>query len=141
MLAKLMKQFAEEGEVTSRILGKRSQYIGVLCTHQLEMDKLLHMKSNLQVIQPDDCFYVHTNTTLNSSMLYTFKYARSLKVFHSQLKKNEGKLLERERERESTNVAIFFIGASGNSFLGGVFVLPIGNSTHSITHVVQLVGD
>ena len=26
-------------------------------------------------------------------------------------------------------------------FLGGVFVLPIGNSTHSTTHVVQLVGD
>ena len=54
--------------------------------------------------------------------------------------------IERERERErkrekekvegSTNVAIFFIGASGNSFLDGVFVLPIGNSTHSTTHVV-----
>ena len=36
----------------------------------------------------------------------------------------------------SINVAIFFIGASGTSFLGGVFVLPIGNSTCSTTHVV-----
>ena len=40
-------------------------------------------------------------------------------------------------ERASTTVTNFFIGASGNSFLSGVFVLPIGNSICSTTHVVQ----
>ena len=36
-----------------------------------------------------------------------------------------------------TNVAIFFIGASVNSFLGGVFALPIDDSTCPTTLVVS----
>ena len=43
-----------------------------------------------------------------------------------------------QKLKGSTNVAIFFIGVSGNSFLSEVFVLPIDNSTCSTTtHVVS----
>ena len=35
-----------------------------------------------------------------------------------------------------TNVTILFIGAIRNSFLGGVFILPIGDSTYSTTLIV-----
>ena len=37
----------------------------------------------------------------------------------------------------STNLAMFFIGVSGNSFFSGVFVLPIGNLTCSDTYAVS----
>ena len=37
----------------------------------------------------------------------------------------------------NTNVAIFFIETIGKSFLGGMSILPIGNSTSSTTHVVS----
>ena len=37
----------------------------------------------------------------------------------------------------STNVVIFFIGRSRNTLFSGVFILPIGNSACSTTHVVS----
>ena len=39
----------------------------------------------------------------------------------------------------STNVANFFIRASRNSFLGGVFVLPISNSLCSIVPILLTI--
>ena len=41
-----------------------------------------------------------------------------------------------KKSPRSVDLTIMFIGAIGNSFLGGVFVLPIGNLTLTITHVV-----
>ena len=40
----------------------------------------------------------------------------------------------------SNNVEILFIGTSRNSFFGGVFLLPIGNSTCSTTRVMSCSG-
>ena len=125
------------------------------CTVQMEDNTYIFMQCQIGVTFLKfgkfyrNVFYTQTigvhTIYAKSKIVIAFLFLRYWGLRHSWDMRNafvfDGSESISTKAKGSTNMTIFFIAASENSFLIGVFVLPIGNSTCSTTHVVQLVGD